>query len=80
MDELNTVTTPLTNIDDLLNSTFMIDKILNSQDPLLVKTPILETNIDFLEKSLQKEEYLQLLTQEQKDFLLDAISRAQAAL
>lgn len=63
----------------LMDSINAIDQALLKElkDP---NTFILKINIDYIQKQLAKKIYQDALTQEQKDSLLDAITRANVAL
>jgi hypothetical protein len=66
------------NVSALMDSVYAIDQAL-ANEVGNSKQSILEANVGHIELQLGKEIYLDVLTEEQKDSLEDAVTRAKAA-
>jgi hypothetical protein len=66
------------NVNALMDSVYAIDQALANEEGDS-KQSILKANVDHIELQLGKKIYLDVLTEEQKDSLEDAATRAKAA-
>lgn len=67
------------NISALMDSIVGIDRALIEEN-ISLKEEFLKANINFITQQLAKPEYQEILTQEQKDALEDAINRARSVI
>jgi hypothetical protein len=67
------------NVSALMDSVYAIDQALGNENEGKMKEQTLKANVGHIELQLGKEIYQQALTQEQKDVLADAVTRAKAA-
>jgi len=67
------------NVSALMDSVYAIDQALGNENEGKMKQQILKANVGHIELQLGKEVYQEALTQEQKDSLADAVTRAKAA-
>jgi len=67
------------NVSALMDSVYAIDQALSNENEGKMKQQILKANVGHIELQLGKEIYQEALTQEQKDSLTDAVTRAKAA-
>jgi hypothetical protein len=66
------------NVNALMDSVYAIDQALQNEEGKS-KQQVLKANVGHIELQLGKEIYQEALTQEQKDSLTDAVTRAKAA-
>jgi len=67
------------NVSALMDSVYAINQVLGNENEGKMKQQILQANVGHIELQLGKEIYQEALTQEQKDSLVDAVTRAKAA-
>ena len=67
------------NVSALMDSVYAINQALDNENGSEMKQRVLKANVGHIELQLGKDIYQEALTQEQKDSLADAVTRAKAA-
>jgi hypothetical protein len=67
------------NVSALMDSVYAIDQALGNENESKMKQQVLKANVGHIELQLGKDIYQEALSQEQKNSLADAVTRAKAA-